>query len=44
MSNNVGILLDPKIMLEKEETNQEKNHNNSYASLIGSLMYLAVVM
>src|SRR6267154_6345533 len=41
-SNAVGMPLDPKIILEKEETDQEGNHNNSYASLIGSLMYLAV--
>src|SRR6267154_1237001 len=43
-SNAVGMPLDPKIILEKEETDQEGNRNNGYASLIGSLMYLAVAM
>lgn len=40
--NPVGMPLDPKIMLEKEETDQEGNRSNGYASLVGSLMYLAV--
>jgi hypothetical protein len=34
--------LDPKIILKKEETDQEGNQSNGYASLIRSLIYLAV--
>jgi hypothetical protein len=44
-SNSVGMPLDPAIIvLEKEDTDQDGNRSNGYASLIGSLMYLAVAM
>lgn len=40
--NKVGMPMDPKIVLEREDTDAKGDRSNSYASLVGSLMYLAV--
>jgi hypothetical protein len=42
--NPVKMPLDPAVILEKENTDKDGNRSNSYTSLIGSMMYLAVAM
>jgi hypothetical protein len=41
-ANPVAIPLDPNIMLELNLETREPNRSNAYASLLGSLQYLAV--
>jgi len=41
-ANPVSTPLDPNHKLEPNKENREPNHSNEYASLIGSLQYLAI--
>jgi len=42
-ANPVSMPLDPNIKLKPNEDKRESNHSNDYASLIGSLQYLATM-
>ena len=41
-ANPVSTLLDPNIKLKPNDDGREPNHSNDYASLLGSLQYLAI--